>query len=584
MYTMIDALSQSVGSAFAACGYEAKYGAVQVSDRMDLSPFQCNGAFAAAKQYRKAPAVIAGEVAAALEGSSIFSRAEPAGPGFLNLTPRDEWLAAYAEEMAQDSSMGIPQIGRGETILIDYGGPNVAKPLHIGHLRSAIIGEALKRIARACGYRVIGDIHLGDWGLQIGLVIAELADRHPEWRCFAADYHPDRESPPPLDLDMLNEVYPFASARSKEDPAFRERAKQATVKLQEGHAGYRALWQELMRVSVADLKQNYEKLGVSFDLWYGESNSDRYIPELMRILEEKHLLRLSDGALVVDVAQEGDKAPVPPVIVKKSDHSNIYATTDLATLLQRQRDFAPDRIWYVVDNRQSLHFTQVFRCAKKAGIIPLDTELQFLGFGTMNGPDGKPYKTRDGGVMRLEDLIHTVIAAAREKMENSSFLTDGEQEECTRKIGVAAIKFGDLINQRTKDYIFDLEKFLSFEGKTGTYLLYTITRICSVLEKAGDAPAPAPAHFYSDTERMLLTQLLLSGDVFCRAISERAPNEICEHAYQIASLFSRFYHDNHVLSEPDLQKRRDWIALMALTKRVLELHLKVLGIEPVDHM
>lgn len=584
MYTMIDALSQSVGSAFAACGYEAKYGAVQVSDRMDLSPFQCNGAFAAAKQYRKAPAVIAGEVAAALEGSSIFSRAEPAGPGFLNLTPRDEWLAAYAEEMAQDSSMGIPQIGRGETILIDYGGPNVAKPLHIGHLRSAIIGEALKRIARACGYRVIGDIHLGDWGLQIGLVIAELADRHPEWRCFAADYHPDRESPPPLDLDMLNEVYPFASARSKEDPAFRERAKQATVKLQEGHAGYRALWQELMRVSVADLKQNYEKLGVSFDLWYGESNSDRYIPELMRILEEKHLLRLSDGALVVDVAQEGDKAPVPPVIVKKSDHSNIYATTDLATLLQRQRDFAPDRIWYVVDNRQSLHFTQVFRCAKKAGIIPLDTELQFLGFGTMNGPDGKPYKTRDGGVMRLEDLIHTVIAAAREKMENSSFLTDGEQEECARKIGVAAIKFGDLINQRTKDYIFDLEKFLSFEGKTGTYLLYTITRICSVLEKVGDAPAPAPAHFYSDTERMLLTQLLLSGDVFCRAISERAPNEICEHAYQIASLFSRFYHDNHVLSEPDLQKRRDWIALMALTRRVLELHLKVLGIEPVDHM
>lgn len=584
MYTMIDALSQSVGSAFAACGYEAKYGAVQVSDRMDLSPFQCNGAFAAAKQYRKAPAVIAGEVAAALEGSSIFSRAEPAGPGFLNLTPRDEWLAAYAEEMAQDSSMGIPQIGRGETILIDYGGPNVAKPLHIGHLRSAIIGEALKRIARACGYRVIGDIHLGDWGLQIGLVIAELADRHPEWRCFAADYHPDRESPPPLDLDMLNEVYPFASARSKEDPAFRERARQATVKLQEGHAGYRALWQELMRVSVADLKQNYEKLGVSFDLWYGESNSDRYIPELMRILEEKHLLRLSDGALVVDVAQEGDKAPVPPVIVKKSDHSNIYATTDLATLLQRQRDFAPDRIWYVVDNRQSLHFTQVFRCAKKAGIIPLDTELQFLGFGTMNGPDGKPYKTRDGGVMRLEDLIHTVIAAAREKMENSSFLTDGEQEECARKIGVAAIKFGDLINQRTKDYIFDLEKFLSFEGKTGTYLLYTITRICSVLEKAGDAPAPAPAHFYSDTERMLLTQLLLSGDVFCRAISERAPNEICEHAYQIASLFSRFYHDNHVLSEPDLQKRRDWIALMALTRRVLELHLKVLGIEPVDHM
>ena len=584
MHTVIDEFTQGVGSAFAACGYEAKYGMVQVSDRIDLSPFQCNGAFAAAKQYHKAPAAIAGEVASALEGSPLFSKAEPAGPGFLNLTPRDEWLAAYAAKVAQDSSLGIPQIGQGETILIDYGGPNVAKPLHIGHLRSAIIGEALKRIARACGYRVISDIHLGDWGLQIGLVIAELSDRHPEWRCFASDFGPERESVPPLDPDMLSEVYPFANARSKEDPAFRERAKQATVKLQEGHAGYRALWQELMRVSVADLKQNYEKLGVSFDLWYGESDSDQYILELMQILESQNLLRLSDGALVVDVAQAEDKAPVPPVIVKKSDHSNIYATTDLATLLQRQRDFAPDRIWYVVDNRQSLHFTQVFRCAKKAGVIPLDTELQFLGFGTMNGPDGRPYKTRDGGLMRLEDLIHTVTSAARTKMETSSFLSEGEQEECARKIGIAAIKFGDLVNQRTKDYIFDLEKFLSFEGKTGTYLLYTVTRICSVLKKVGTAPMLAPTRFYSDTERMLITQLLLSGDVFCRAISERAPNEICEHAYQIASLFSRFYHDSHVLSEQDLQKRGDWVALMALTKRILELHLKVLGIEPVDHM
>ena len=584
MHTLIEQLVQAVGGAFAACGYEAKYGVVQESDRADLSPFQCNGAFAAAKQYHKAPAAIAGEVATALAGSPVFSKAEPAGPGFLNLTPREEWLAAYAAEVAQDPCMGIPQFGQGETILIDYGGPNVAKPLHIGHLRSAIIGEALKRIARACGYRVIGDIHLGDWGLQIGLVIAELADRHPEWRCFAPDFDPEREPAPPIDPDMLSEVYPFASARSKEEPAFRERARQATVSLQEGHAGYRALWQELMRASVADLKQNYEKLGVSFDLWYGESDSDPYIPELMRILEEKHLLRLSDGALVVDVAQEGDKAPVPPVIVKKSDHSNIYATTDLATLLQRQRDFAPDGIWYVVDNRQSLHFTQVFRCAKKAGIIPQDTQLQFLGFGTMNGPDGKPYKTRDGGVMRLEDLIHTVVAAARDKMEPSSFSSEAEREECARKIGVAAIKFGDLINHRTKDYVFDLEKFLSFEGKTGTYLLYTITRICSVLKKAGAVPAPVPMHFYSDTERMLVTQLLLSGDVFRRAMSERAPNEICEHAYQIASLFSRFYHDSHVLSEPDLQKRGDWLSLMVLTRRVLELHLKVLGIEPVDHM
>lgn len=584
MKTLIETLTEAVASAFSACGYEAKYGAIHLSDRMDLSPFQCNGAFAAARQYHKAPAAIAAEVATSLRDSPIFSKAESAGPGFLNLTPCDQWLVAFATKIVQDPGLGIPQFGRNETILIDYGGPNVAKPLHIGHLRSAIIGEALKRIARACGYRVIGDIHLGDWGLQIGLVIAELSDRHPKWRCFASDFDPERDEVPSLDSNMLNEVYPFANTRSKEDPAFRERAKIATVKLQEGHAGYRALWQELMRVSVADLKKNYERLGVSFNLWYGESDSDSYIPELMKILEEQKLLRLSDGALVVDVAREDDKAPVPPVIVKKSDSSNIYATTDLATLLQRQRDFAPGRIWYVVDNRQSLHFTQVFRCARKAGIVSPDTELSFLGFGTMNGPDGKPYKTRDGGVMRLEELIETVTAAAREKMDASSLLSEGEREECARKIGVAAIKFGDLINHRTKDYIFDLEKFLSFEGKTGTYLLYTVTRICSVLEKCGADPKSAPEHFYSDTERMLVIQLMLTGDVFCRAMSEKAPNEICEHAYQIALLFSRFYHDSHVLSEPNHQKREDWIATMALTKRILELHLNVLGIEPVEHM
>lgn len=584
MSTLIEALTKEVGEAFAACGYAAEYGAVHLSDRMDLCPFQCNGAFAAAKQYRKAPAAIAREASAILADSAVFAKAEAAGPGFLNLTPSDSWYAACAAEIAGDPHFGVPQIGARQTVLIDYGGPNVAKPLHIGHLRSAIIGESLKRLARACGYHAVGDIHLGDWGLQIGLVIAELSDRHPEWRCFSADFDPAVDPVPPLDPDTLSEVYPFANARSKEDPAFRERAKDATAKLQEGRAGYRALWQELMRVSVADLKRNYEKLGVSFDLWYGESDSDPYIPELMRILEEKRLLRLSDGALVVDVAREEDRAPVPPVIVKKSDSSSIYATTDLATLMQRQKDFSPDKIWYVVDNRQSLHFTQVFRCAQKAGIVPAGTELSFLGFGTMNGADGRPYKTRDGGVMRLEDLIETVIAAAADKMAGSTALPEEERVECARKIGVAAIKFGDLINHRTKDYMFDLEKFLSFEGKTGTYLLYTVTRICSVLEKAGAAPIPAPRHFYSDTQRELILQLLLTGDVFRRALLEKAPNEICEHAYQIAALFSRFYHDSHVLSEPDRQRREDWLATMALTKRVLEYHLQVLGIEPVERM
>lgn len=580
MKRITEILSEKVGAAFEKCGYDASLGQVSVSDRLDLCQFQCNGSFAAAKRYKKAPLVVAGEVCDRLADDAVIKSAEAFRPGFINIVLTDEYLAARLTEQNADENLAVPQIGAGKKIIIDYGGPNVAKPLHIGHLRSAIIGESLKRLARACGSEVYGDIHMGDWGLQIGLVIAELADRHPDWRCFAADFDENADSVPGLDCDTLNEVYPFASKRSKEDKAFAERAHTATFELQNGRSGYMAIWREIMRVSVADLKANYDKLGVSFDLWYGESDADKYIPELMERLGG--LMHESDGAMVVDVAREDDKAPMPPVIVRKSDNSSIYATTDLATIIQRERDFAPDEIWYVVDNRQGLHFEQVFRCAKKAGLVPENTALEFLGFGTMNGTDGKPYKTREGGIMRLSELLSTVESAAEQKLEKSEFVSDENRAETAHRVGMAAVKFGDLINQRVKDYIFDLDKFLSFEGKTGTYLLYTVTRINSILRKAGDADGEITLS--GDAERELALALTLSGESFYFAAREKAPNYLCESAYRIATAFSRFYHDNHILNEQDENKKNSRLSLIKLTKKVLEKHLNVLGIDTVEAM
>ena len=475
MKAITQILSEFVSQAFEIAGYDPSLGVVTASDRLDLCQFQCNGAFSAAKQYHKAPFIVAEQVAEVLKSDGIFSKVEVAKPGFLNLTLKDSYLLEHANAIAADPNLGIPMADKHSTIVLDYGGPNVAKPLHIGHLRSAIIGESIKRIARAAGHKVIGDIHLGDWGLQIGLVITELQVRYPEWRCFAADFDPAADEIAPLNTALLSEVYPFASKKSKTDEEYAKKAHQATYELQNGRPGYIALWKEILRVSIEDMKGNYEKLGVTFDLWYGESTADRYVPRLMNILAEKNLLTESDGALIVEVADPEDKAPMPPVIVRKSDHSSNYATTDLATIIQREEDFHPDKIWYVVDNRQELHFTQVFRCAKKAGLVPPQTEFEFLGFGTMNGADGKPYKTRDGGIMKLEDMIATVTAGAQEKLEASNFVDKADYQDIARKVGVAAIKFGDLINQRSKDYVFDLSKFFSFEGKTGTYLLYTIS-------------------------------------------------------------------------------------------------------------
>lgn len=576
-------LTDIVSAAFEKCGYDGKLGAVTASDRLDLCQFQCNGAFTGAKQYKKAPFMIAEDVAAVLREEGIFSAAEVVKPGFLNLTLNDEYMLKIVKEIENDEFCGIPQAEKPQTIVIDYGGPNVAKPLHIGHLRSAIIGEALKRLARACGNTVYGDVHLGDWGLQIGLVIAELNERYPDWKCFEEGFDPEKDSVPELSPELLCEVYPFASKKSKENEDFKAKAHTATFELQSGRPGYIALWKEILRVSIADLKSNYSKLDVDFDYWYGESDADKYIPQLMKILEDKKLSYESNGALVVDVAEESDKAPMPPVIVRKSDNSSIYATTDLATIIQREKDFKPNKIWYVVDKRQELHFTQVFRCARRAELVPPETELEFLGFGTMNGKDGKPYKTRDGGVMRLSDLIETVTDASLERLASSSFVAEEDREDYARKLGMAAVKFGDLINHRSKDYIFDLDKFMSAEGKTGIYLLYTVSRINSIMKKAGDAKSELNG-IYTEAERELMLKIIMTGNAFSYAMDEKAPNYVCENAYQLAVSFSRFYHENNIMGEADEAKKASWLALAKLTRKVIVKHLDILGIDTVENM
>ena len=578
-------LTELVSAAFEAKGYDPALGLVTVSNRMDLCHFQCNGALSGAKIYHKAPMMIATDVAGELSGRAEFKEVSAAAPGFINLTLSDEYILATLNEISQDENLGVPQVGENETVVVDYGGPNVAKPLHIGHLRSAIIGESVKRTARAVGAKTIGDVHFGDWGTPYGLTIAEYKVRHSDWACFKEDFDPEKDTIPEIDEAELYEIYPFASAKSKEDEEFKIASRQIVVDLQNRKPGIYALWKKIKDLSVDSVKRSYERLSVDFDYWYGESEADVYTPELVDILTKKGLLYESDGAQVVDVAEEGDKITVPPIIVKKSDNSSIYATWDLGTIIQRERDFKPTKIWYLTDKRQSLHFTQVFRCAKKAGFVPETTELRHLGFGAMTGPDGKPYKTRDGGVMSLESLIDTVEEAALEKLKDSEYIS-GDKTEIAHKIGIAALKFGDLQNQPTKDYIFDLDKFLSFDGKTGTYLLYTVTRINSILKKAelGYEDKPEIGDIFTDGERELALLLLLSGESFEKAFADMAPSALCDSAYNIAAAFSKFYHDNRILTEEDSGKRSSWLALSALTRRVLVKLLDCLAIETVENM
>lgn len=588
MKKMIDLLAEELKTAFQKAGYDSELGKVTVSNRPDLCEYQCNGAMAGAKIYKKAPIMIANDVVAQLSDSGIFSQAEAVAPGFINLKVREDYLAEHLRQMDQDKYFGVEQAKEPKTIMIDYGGPNVAKPLHVGHLRSAIIGESIKRLARYMGHKVIGDVHLGDWGLQMGLIITELKNRQPELPYFQEDYQGEYPQEAPFTIGELEEIYPAASARSKTDEAYKDEAMESTHKLQQGDPGYMALWNHIMNVSVTDLKKNYNKLNVEFDLWKKESDAQPYIPDMVEYLKKNKYAHLDQGALVVDVKEEGDTKEVPPCMILKSDGASLYNTTDLATIVERMKLFHPDEIIYVVDKRQELYFTQVFRCARKARLVDEDTDLYFLGFGTMNGKDGKPFKTREGGVMRLENLIHDINEEMYQKIVDNRSVKSQDARSTAEVVGLAAIKYGDLSNQATKDYIFDVERFTSFEGDTGPYILYTIVRIKSILsrfqEEGNTLDDCVMCSAVNSSEKALMLELSKFAGMIENAYQEKAPHKICSYIYDVANAFNRFYHETKILSEENQDQKKSFVGLLAFTRKILETCIDILGFSAPDRM
>ena len=587
MTSLAAELSGIAARAFAAEGLPEHFGQVQVSDRPDLAQFQCNGAMAAAKAAKTNPRAIAEKIAARLKAEPIFSKVEIAGPGFLNLDLSDAVLNDRAAALAADPRSGMARTGAGKTLVIDFGGPNVAKPMHVGHLRSSIIGDCLQRLYRANGWKVISDVHLGDWGLQMGQLISEIEIEGAAPIYFDPNFAGPYPEESPVTMDELETLYPRASAACKADPARLEAARRATVDLQAGRPGYRALWRHFVNVSERGLEREFGALGVRFDLWNGESSVDALIPPMLDDLNARGLAQISAGALVVPVARDDDKKPMPPLILVKSEGGVLYGTTDLATVIERVRDYDPDLILYVVDHRQHGHFEQVFRAAEKAKLSGR-AHLEHVGYGTMNGADGKPFKTRAGGVMKLHDLIAMAKAEAEKRLAEQGIGADfspEERDEIARKVGIATIKFADLSNHRATDYIFDLERFSRFEGKTGPYLQYAAVRIQSMLRKAREqgAASGVPA-VHSPEERRLILQLLALGDMLTAAEEKRAPNILCEYAFALSQNFSRFYGEHHVLSEVDGALRAARLGLCALVLTVLTQVLDLLGIEVPERM
>ena len=588
MKTIIELISNEVMTAFEEAGYDENMGKVTLSNRPDLCEYQCNGAMAGAKVYHKAPIMIANDVVAKLADSKVLEMAEAVNPGFINLKVSGAYMAQYLEEMRNSEKMGVEEAKNPQTMILDYGGPNVAKPLHVGHLRSAIIGESIKRMGRYLGHKVIGDVHLGDWGLQMGLIITELHKRKPELVYFQEDYEGEYPTEAPFTISELEEIYPAASGKSKEDESYKAEALEATHQLQMGNRGYRALWKHILQVSVTDLKKNYANLNVDFDLWNGESDVQDTIAPMVQKLKDQGLAYEDQGAVVVDVKEETDTKEVPPCMILKSDGAALYTTTDLATIVERMEKYNPDEIMYVVDKRQEMHFVQVFRCAKKAGMVKDDTKLTFLGFGTMNGKDGKPFKTREGGVMRLENLIRDINEEMYKKIVDNRSIREEDARATAKIVGLSAIKYGDLSNQASKDYIFDIERFTSFEGNTGPYILYTTVRIKSILnrykEEGGNLDTLKILAAGNDSEKALMLEASKFNQVITNAYEEKAPHKICSYIYELANAFNRFYHETKILAEEDQAKKESYLALLMLVKNILEACIDMLGFEAPERM
>lgn len=588
MKKILDLISEEMQQAFAAAGYDAELGRVTVSNRPDLCEYQCNGAMAGAKKYHKAPIMIANDVAEKLSDSKVFAEVQAVAPGFLNLKIKNSFFTDYLKEMEKADKFGLDKPEKPMKIVVDYGGANIAKPLHVGHIRSAVIGESVKRILRYCGHEVIGDVHLGDWGLQMGLVITELKERKPDLVYFDDSFTGEYPTEAPFTISELEELYPTASKKSKEDPEYKAKAMDVTFKMQSGVRGYRAIWKHILNVSVADLKKNYGSLNVDFDLWKGESDVHDIIPGMVEYMKKEGYAHESEGALVVDVKEDTDTKEIPPCMILKSDGASLYNTTDLATIMDRMENIHPDEIIYLTDKRQELYFVQVFRCARKTKLVKPETILKWIGFGTMNGKDGKPFKTRDGGVMRLEVLIRETTEEMYRKITENHELSEEEAKNTAKLIALAALKYGDLSNQASKDYVFDLDRFTSFEGDTGPYILYTIVRIKSILNKykeQGGSPDTAELmDAVSASEKDLMMQLAGFKSTMESAGVELAPNKICAYIYDLANAFNRFYHETRILAEEDEKRKEGLIALLVLTKEIMETCIDVLGFSAPDRM
>jgi arginyl-tRNA synthetase len=586
--SLLTQLSNLTGQAFAALGLNDSYGKVVISQRRELGQFQCNGALGAAKKAKRNPREIAEQVVERLTQSGLFEELSLAGPGFINMRLTDDFLTGHLADLADDAYFGCRQNHNPEKVVIDFGGPNVAKAMHVGHLRATIIGESLRRLRCFLGDDVISDVHFGDWGLPMGLLIKEIELKKPDLVYFDAAFTGPYPGVSPVSVEALQILYPDASTRSKTDAAFLESAREATFELQKGRPGYLALWRHMRDISIAETKKDFDLLGAHFTEWKGEADTNDHIPLMLERLENEGYSELSDGAIVVQVKEETDKKEMPPLILQKSDGAVMYGTTDLATIEQRVLEQDPDRILYVVDARQSLHFEQVFRAAIKCKSVKASCHLEHIGFGTVNGKDGKPLKTRDGGVVRLRSLIEDAIGEARNVVTEAGLsekFDEIELNDISEKVGLAAIKYADLSNQRMSNYIFDLERFTKFEGRTGPYQMYAAVRIKSMLRRAtGQGFKDGRLIATADAERNLMLAIASLPEAVSAAAEKNAPNVLCDHVYNLTQEFNVFYHDCHVLGETDTDVRASRLRLCAIALRQIELVLNILGIDVPERM
>ncbi len=562
-------------------GYEDNLVLIHSSSRPELGQFQYNGAMQIAKSMKSNPVEIAKKIVEKLNEYDCFENLNIAGPGFINISFNSKYLVKYLNEIREDISLNIKKYPK-KNIFVDYGGPNVAKALHVGHLRSSNIGEALKRLAKLVGNDVTCDVHLGDIGRQSGMVIYGIREKFPELVYFDDKYTGEYPKESPVTNEELEKIYPEISLRAKEDEKVMEEVRNITAELDRGHKGYNHLWNHIKKVSIDNIKKTLDKINVSFELWEGESDCYPYINDVIKLLRNNNCLEESEGAYVVYVGEDNDKFEIPPLIVLKSDGTSLYATRELATVYSRIKRFNPDEIWYVVDSRQSMYFTQVFRTLYKSGIVDNKTKLEFIGFGTMNGKDGKPFKTRDGGVMKLETLLEEIKKESNEYLEKEG-IEEAEKEEIANKVSVAALKYADLLPNREKDYVFDLKKFSSLEGKTGPYVIYSCIRIKSLIKKSGEDNYKI-ARIYSKTERDIITKILEMSIVIDSSYRNKTLSDITEYLYELDSLYNKFYSENRIITELDEDKRKSWLAISELVYKVNKLLLDTLAIEIPEKM